>query len=86
MGDAIIAFHGSWNSTKRVGYCIQRIEFDPVTGLPCGTTTLVSALVGDAGDHFVARPADCIEAPDGSVLFSADDTTQVYRLTRVAAK
>jgi glucose/arabinose dehydrogenase len=83
IGDAIIAFHGSWNSSRKVGYCIQRIEFDPVTGLPCGTSTLVSALVGDAADHYMARFVDCTEAPDGSVLFSADDTNQVYRLTRV---
>jgi glucose/arabinose dehydrogenase len=84
VGDAIIAFHGSWNSSRKVGYCIQRIEFDPVTGNPCGSTTLVSALVGDAADHYLARFVDCIEAPDGSVLFSADDKNQVYRLTKAS--
>jgi glucose/arabinose dehydrogenase len=84
-GDAIIAFHGSWNSSRKVGYCIQRIEFDPVTHLPCGSMTLVSALVGDPGDHFLARFVDCTEMPDGSVLFSADDKNQIYRIAKVDA-
>ncbi len=83
VGDAIIAFHGSWNSSRKVGYCIQRIEFDPVTNKPCGSMTLVSALVGDPGDHFMARFVDATEDKDGSVLFSADDTNQIYRLTKV---
>ena len=86
IGDAIIAFHGSWNSSRKVGYCIQRLEFDPVTGVPCGSMTLVSALVGDAKDTFMARFVDCTEAPDGSVLFSADDKSQVYRISKVDAK
>jgi glucose/arabinose dehydrogenase len=81
-GDAIIAFHGSWNSAKKVGYCIQRIEFDPVTGKPCGSITLVSTLTPD-GSHDLARPVDCAEAPDGSVLFSTDSSKQIYRLARV---
>jgi glucose/arabinose dehydrogenase len=83
IGDAVIAFHGSWNSSRKVGYCIQRIEFDPMTGNPCGTTTLVGALVGDPGDHFMARFVDVTEDKDGSVLFSADDKNQIYRLTKV---
>lgn len=84
IGDAIVAFHGSWNSARRVGYCIQRIEFDPMTDKPCGSMPLVNALVGDPGDHFLARFVDVTEDTDGSVLFSADDTNQVYRLTKTA--
>jgi glucose/arabinose dehydrogenase len=82
IGDAIIAFHGSWNSSKKVGYCIQRIEFDPVTGNPCGTTTLVSLLSPDGSD-VLGRPVDCAEAPDGSMLFSDDSGRRIYRLTRL---
>jgi hypothetical protein len=28
---------------------------------------------------------DCVQAPDGSVLFSADQPGRVYRVTRVPA-
>ena len=82
-GDIVVAFHGSWNSQKRVGYCVQRIEFDPVTGNPCGTTTLVKCIGADGS--VLARPVDIAEAPDGSVLFSSDSSKAIYRLTRDAA-
>ncbi len=81
-GDMIVAYHGSWNSSKKVGYCVQRIEFDSMTQRPCGTTTLVSTLTPD-GSRDLARPVDCAEAPDGSVLFSSDTTGQIYRVTKV---
>lgn len=82
IGDAIIAFHGSWNSSRRVGYCIQRVEFDPMTNNPCGTTTLVSLL---AADHrqVLGRPVDCLEETDGSILFSDDAGHRIFRLTKV---
>jgi glucose/arabinose dehydrogenase len=85
-GDAVICFHGSWNSEKKVGYCVQRIEFDPVTGNPCGSTTLLSTLAPD-GRTELARPVDCAEAPDGSLLFTSDSVKrEVYRLTKVTTK
>jgi glucose/arabinose dehydrogenase len=80
-GDAFIAAHGSWNSSLRVGYCIARIVFDkdPVLGgHPCGLVKIVSGLDG-RGYHM--RPADVVQAPDGSILFSTDDPGKVYRLT-----
>ena len=81
-GDAFIAFHGSWNSTVKVGYCIQRILFDPVTHKPYGSLKIVSTLTPD-GRGVLERPCDCVEAPDGSVLFSSDFGNRVYRLTWV---
>ncbi len=81
-GDAVVCFHGSWNRSVKSGYCVQRIEFDPTTGLPCGTTTLVSLLASDGG-RVLGRPVDCTEAADGSLLFSDDEGRRVYRLTRV---
>jgi glucose/arabinose dehydrogenase len=81
-GDATICFHGSWNSGPKVGYCVQRIEFDPVTGKPCGTMTLVKELAPD-GKTVLGRPVDCVECADGSLLYSDDQNRRVYRLTRV---
>lgn len=85
IGDAVVAFHGSWNSTKKVGYCLQRLEFDAVTGLPCGSTTLVSTL-GSDGETVLDRPVDCTEAPDGSLLFTSDTSKRIYRITRIGGK
>jgi glucose/arabinose dehydrogenase len=79
-GDAMIAFHGSWNSSDKVGYRIEKVLFDPETNRPFGTQTMVQTLHPD-GKKFLARPVDCIETPDGSILWSCDETRKVYRLS-----
>jgi glucose/arabinose dehydrogenase len=78
-GDALIAFHGSWNSSDKVGYRIERVAFDAETTRPYGSLMLVGTLKAD-GKAFHARPVDCVEAADGSVLFSCDETKRVYRI------
>ena len=80
-GDAYIAAHGSWNSSVKVGYRVERIMFDDMTGKPMGSQMMVSTLTPD-GKNSLARPVDCLEAPDGSLLFSDDQTNRVYRLAR----
>lgn len=80
-GDMFIAFHGSWNSDPRVGYRIERCLFDKVTGKPYGSLRIVSTLSED-GAKVLARPVDCAEAPDGSVLFSCDLTNAIYRISK----
>jgi len=80
-GDAVIACHGSWNSTKKVGYRLEHILFDSVTNLPYGAQCLVSTL-GDGG-NVLGRPCDVAEAPDGSLYFSDDSKGRIYRLSAV---
>ncbi|HMD53020.1 MAG TPA: hypothetical protein VKJ65_00515 [Phycisphaerae bacterium] len=70
-GDAIICCHGSWDSSNLVGYRIETVLFDPWTGQPYGNQLIVSTLSAD-GTEPLARPVDCIEAPDGSIYFSSD--------------
>ena len=83
-GDMVVAFHGSWDSTVKVGYAIQQVLFDDVTGKPYGTLRLVTTLADD-GKTVLDRPVDCVEAADGSVLFSSDKSNTIYRLTRDAS-
>lgn len=79
-GDVLVACHGSWNSQRKVGYCVARVMFDD--GHPVGLMKLVSTL-SDTGP--VARPVDCVHMPDGSVLFSSDDPGRVYRVRYTGA-
>lgn len=79
-GDALVAAHGSWNSSKKVGYRIERIMFDAWTGKPCGAQMILSTLTAD-GQTVLARPCDIAEAPDGSAFFTCDSTSRVYRLS-----
>jgi glucose/arabinose dehydrogenase len=78
-GDVFFASHGSWNSVKPVGACVQRVMFDEVTGKPYGSETIVDC---QGTDRRWARPVDCVEAPDGTIIFSSDEPPAVYRISR----
>ena len=78
-GDAFIAKKGGWNATEKVGYSISRVLFED--GHPYGEQKVVSFLKD--GDEVLGRPVDCIQAPDGSILFSDDTENKVYRLAWV---
>ncbi|MBC7784836.1 MAG: PQQ-dependent sugar dehydrogenase [Burkholderiales bacterium] len=80
-GDLIAAFHGSWNSTLKVGYRIERVLFDKETGKPYGSQQIVGT-IGSNPNNPIARPVDCVEAADGSILFSCDRTNKIYRISK----
>ena len=79
-GDVITAAHGSWNSSKKVGYRVDRVLFDLWTSKPYGSHMLVSTLAAD-GKEVLARPCDVVEAPDGSLLFTDDSKGKIYRIS-----
>jgi glucose/arabinose dehydrogenase len=85
-GDMIVACRGSWNRTSRAGYQVARVLFDKdrsFGGRPFGLQTLVTTLARNAsgGESLLARPVDCLQMPDGSILFSSDAPIgRVYRL------
>ncbi len=78
-GNILIAEHGSWNRSEKIGYRI----------------TMVSLKKNDAGSYesFIkgwlqqdnaavwGRPVDLLELPDGSVLISDDHRGIIYRVT-----
>ncbi len=78
-GDLFQAQHGSWNSSVPVGYAVTRVFFDPMTGMPFGEWPIVTT---HDGSRPLARPVDCAEAPDGTILFSCDQTRRIYRISR----
>jgi glucose/arabinose dehydrogenase len=83
-GDAFIAYHGSWNAQKPVGYQIHRVFFDHETGQPYGGYAIVKLIADDATDGRQAfgRPCDVVEAPDGTLLFTDDKNRKVYRISK----
>ena len=83
-GDLFAACHGSWNRRIPDGYRIERVLFDEVTGKPYGSLTIVKTLTPDL--RVLARPVDCVEAPDGSVLFSCDMTGRIYRISWIGGR
>lgn len=81
-GDAFIAMKGSWNATIKTGYSLTRVLFED--GHPYGHQKVVHFLKD--GQEILGRPADCIQAPDGSILISDDTGNRVYRLTYTGSR
>ncbi|HMA33625.1 MAG TPA: PQQ-dependent sugar dehydrogenase [Chloroflexia bacterium] len=74
-----IAFHGSWNSTRLVGYKVMRVPL--AAGKVAGPAEDFATgwQVGNAGA--TGRPAGLAEGADGSLLVSDDKGGFIYRIT-----
>jgi glucose/arabinose dehydrogenase len=81
-GDAFVAMRGSWNATRKSGYCVSRILFEE--GHPYGEQKVVNFLAG--GSVVLGRPVDCVQAPDGTILISDDTGNKIYRLKFTGGK
>lgn len=82
-GDAFVATRGSGGRSPKVGCSVERVLFDKETGRPYGQLRIVGCMKDNA---FLARPVDCVEAPDGTVLFSDDHGGRIYRIRYVGKK
>jgi glucose/arabinose dehydrogenase len=76
-GDAFVAFHGSWNSAKKVGYQVARVLFED--GKPYGQLSYAKFMTEN--QKVLARPVDVTTAPDGTLLISDDWGKRIYRLS-----
>ncbi len=76
-GQLLIAEHGSWNRSSRVGYRITLVRLEGDRALdyePFASGWL------RAGSVF-GRPVDLLVMPDGSLLVSDDKAGAIYRIT-----
>ena len=79
LGGAVIPMHGSWNSTKPVGY---KVVFVPWTANgPGDPVDLLSGLVDLKAAKPWLRPVDAALDADGSILVSDDYGGSIIRLT-----
>lgn len=79
QGDAFIAFRGSWNRSRPVGYKIVRADFE--NGKPVKFEDFVTGfLVDDNKSHF-GRLVGVAVHTDGSLLFSDDTNGVIYRVS-----
>ncbi|MEP7382632.1 MAG: PQQ-dependent sugar dehydrogenase [Gemmatimonadota bacterium] len=78
-GDALVAFHGSWNRNDPTGAKVVRIRI--AAGKP---TAVEDFIVGwqDATGKRWGRPVDLLVIGDGSVLVSDDLGGVIYRVSR----
>ena len=77
-GDALVCWHGSWNTSKPVGFKVQRIKFQ--NGVPTGAEDFLTGFL--QGDGRFGRPAGVTITPTGTVYVSDDANGVIYAIKR----
>ncbi len=78
-GDIIVAQHGSWNRSKKIGYRLMRVSVE--NGEATGHSVFIDGWLNDETQESWGRPVDVVEMPDGSLLVSDDQAGKIYRIT-----
>lgn len=78
-GDALVAFHGSWNRDIPTGAKVVRIRI--TDGKPVAVEDFLVGWQDAAGKRW-GRPVDVLVIGDGSVLVSDDQSGRIYRVAR----
>ncbi|MFQ5515333.1 MAG: PQQ-dependent sugar dehydrogenase [Myxococcota bacterium] len=80
-GAAFVALHGSWNRTRKSGYRVVLLEWDPETGAIRESDFLVGF---EIDEDVIGRPVDVLDGPDAALYVSDDFAGAVYRVTYTA--
>ena len=80
-GGAFIGQHGSWNSSKLVGYKVVYVPFS--NGKPSGKPEdfLTGFIADSAKQHVYGRPVGIAVAPKGALLVADDSGNKIWRIT-----
>jgi glucose/arabinose dehydrogenase len=80
QGGAFLAFHGSWNRSKRVGYSVAFVPFKD--GKPNGPVRdfLTGWMLAPEKREVWGRPVGLLQLPDGSLLVSDDGGNKIWRI------
>lgn len=78
---ALIAEHGSWNRSKKIGYRISMVGLESNSTTSTGYSTFVDGWLDVEEDEAWGRPVDIEFMKDGSMLVSDDFADVIYRFT-----
>ena len=74
----IVARHGSWNRSKKVGGDVVVVKLNK-DGTVKSTEPLITGFLED--NKYIGRPVDVMQMKDGSLLVSDDWNGAIYRVT-----
>jgi mono/diheme cytochrome c family protein len=78
---ALVAFHGSWNRTRKQGYQVVSLHWDAD-----GRISVAPFLIGfERNGDVIGRPVDTSVGPDGAIYVSDDYAGVIYRISYGAA-
>jgi glucose/arabinose dehydrogenase len=78
-----LAFHGSWNRSKRTGYSVTYIPFKKGQPTSGPQDFLRGWMLGEEQREVWGRPVGLLQMPDGSVLVSDDGGRKLWRISYV---
>ncbi len=78
-GQPLIAEHGSWNRSKKIGYRVTLVRLDPAGKKALSYEVFAEGWLNADGSVW-GRPADTLALPDGSLLVSDDFAGAIYRI------
>lgn len=76
-GQALIAEHGSWNRSRKIGYRVSLVRM--IDGIASGYEVFADGWLQN--EQVSGRPVDLLVYPDGSVLLSDDQNGVIYRIS-----
>lgn len=76
----IIAEHGSWNRSKKIGYRLSVVKVENNTEA-VSYDTFASGWLDEEEQEAWGRPVDVLQLPDGSMLVSDDQAGVIYRIS-----
>ena len=81
QGGAFLAFHGSWNREKRVGYSVAFVPFKD--GKPSGPVSdfLTGWMLSPDSKEVWGRPVGIFQMADGSILVTDDGGKKIWRIS-----
>ena len=80
-GGAFLAFHGSWNRSRRVGYSIAFLPFSGGKPQSGPKDFLTGFMVAPEKREVWGRPVGLLQLPDGSLLMSDDGGNKIWRIS-----
>ena len=78
-GNVLIAEHGSWNRSKKIGYRIMQVKL--TNGKATAYEVFAEGWLNDKKQEAWGRPVDLLVLQDGSVLVSDDLAGAIYRIS-----
>lgn len=78
-GDALIAFHGSWDRDTPTGAKVVRVRIE--NNKPVGYDDFITGWQAPDGKRW-GRPVDVVVMKDGSLLVSDDQSGEITRISR----
>ncbi len=76
---ALIALHGSWNRSEKIGYEVVQVRFDE-DGNVTRYAPFITGWLGEE-EEVRGRPVSILQLDDGSILISDDQSGKIYQVT-----